>query len=166
MTDEIVDIVDGNNHVVGQIIKSKAHKQGVLHRVIIAELIDSQGNFTFVKQASDRQDPGQFVSPVGGHIKAGETEIEALVRESEEELGITPVKYKRLGQAIYNRKVIGRQENHYFIVYEIYSNKIPVLNHESIDHKKYSKSVINELIKSKPTLFGAALHFVWTKFYT
>jgi len=31
-----------------------------------------------VKQASDKQDAGQYVSPVGGHVTSGETDIEAL----------------------------------------------------------------------------------------
>jgi len=165
MTNELIDIVDSNNLVTSQNYKQIAHQEGLLHRVIIAELIDSQGNFTLVKQAADRQDPGQFVSPVGGHIRAGESEIQALVREAQEELGIKPKEFSRLGQAIYSREVIGRRENHYFIVYEIYSEEIPILNHESIDYQKYSKVEINRLIKSKPSIFGAAFHFVWTTFY-
>jgi hypothetical protein len=32
------------------------------------------------KQAGDRQDAEKYVSPIGGHIKAGESEIEVLKR--------------------------------------------------------------------------------------
>ena len=86
--DEQVDIVNENNEVIGQADKSEAHQKGLLHRTVISEVINSTGEWLLVKQASDRQDPGQYVSPVGGHMRAGESEISALLREAEEELGI------------------------------------------------------------------------------
>lgn len=165
MSDELIDIVDPSGRQLKIALKSQAHAQGWLHPIIIAELIDDEGNFTLVKQAPDRQDPGQYVSPVGGHIRAGESEIEALIRETQEELGFKPTKYTRIGAAILNREVIGRKENHLFIAYEIYSEIIPILNHESVDYQKYSKTEINTIIKIKPDLFGAAFHFVWQGFY-
>ena len=123
--DEMVDVVDENNKVLYSVSKAKAHQEGLLHRTVIAEVRDSKGNFILVKQAPDRQDPGQYVSPVGGHVRAGESEIEALNREATEEigLGMSDFKYKLIGKFIFNRQVLKRQENHYFIVYEIHTNK-------------------------------------------
>lgn len=86
---EMVDIINQQNEVLYQTSKEEAHQKGLLHRCIIAEVIDSKGNWTLVKQASDRQDADQYVSPVGGHIKAGESETEALAREALEEMGLT-----------------------------------------------------------------------------
>lgn len=86
---EIVDIVNEHDQVTGQISKQEAHQQGLLHRCVIAEVIDSQGNWKLVKQASDRQDAGQYVSPVGGHVQAGEDPDDALNREAFEEMGLT-----------------------------------------------------------------------------
>ena len=162
---ELIDIINPNNQILNQATKAAAHEQGLLHRIIIAELIDSRGRYTLVKQAADRQDPGQYVSPVGGHIRAGESEIEALIRESQEEIGIIPNKYKRVGQAIYNREVIDRQENHLFIVYEIYSNTAPILNHESVSFRRFTPVEIKQLMITQPRIFGAAYHFVWNNFY-
>jgi isopentenyl-diphosphate delta-isomerase len=88
---ELVDIVDENNIVIRQMSKSQAHQQGLLHRTVISEIINSKGQWLLVKQAGDKQDPGQYVSPVGGHIKAGEAELEALAREAHEETGITDI---------------------------------------------------------------------------
>lgn len=112
--DELVDIVNEDNQVIGQKLKVEAHKDGDLHRIIIAELVNSRGEYCFVKQAGDRQDPGQFVSPVGGHVGAGEEVESALIRESQEEVGITPEVYEFVGSTIYHRQVIGRDENHLF----------------------------------------------------
>jgi isopentenyl-diphosphate Delta-isomerase len=163
---ELVDIVDPDDKVLYQIEKQAAHNKGLLHRTIIAELIDEQGNWTLVKQSDHKQDSGQFVSPVGGHIQAGESELLALERESLEEIGIKPVSFSYVGKAIFNRKVNHHQENHYFIVYEIYSNETPTLNDESVAFKKFSPKEIESLMRHQPELFGDAFHFVHTNFYS
>lgn len=162
---EQVDIIDESNQVLYQASKQDAHQIGLLHRTIIAELIDPQGRWILVKQAADRQDAGQYVSPVGGHIRAGESEIEALKREAREELGLTDFTYKYIGRAIFKREVLGRIENHYFILYEITTSQEPVLNHESTDFRRFSKAELRDLLARKPHLFGNAFRFVLNTFY-
>ena len=162
---EIVDIINQQNEVLYQASKDEAHQAGLLHRCIIAEVIDSKGNWTLVKQANDRQDAGQFVSPVGGHIRAGESETQALSRETLEEMGLTMFTSKFIGKAILNREVISRKENHLFILYEIYTDQSPTLNHESIGFEKFSFDQIKSEIQSNPTKFGQAFHFVMETFY-
>ena len=163
---EMVDIINQQNEVLYQTSKEEAHQKGLLHRCIIAEVIDSKGNWTLVKQASDRQDADQYVSPVGGHIKAGESETEALAREALEEMGLTSFTSKYIGKAILNREVIGRKENHLFILYEVYTDQTPTLNHESVDFEKFSFDQLKSELHSNPTKFGHAFHFVMEKFYS
>jgi 8-oxo-dGTP pyrophosphatase MutT (NUDIX family) len=163
---ELVDIIDPNNTVIGKTSKEESHQKGLLHRCVVAELIDSQGNWILVKQASDRQDAGQYVSPVGGHVQSGETLEEALKREAMEEIGIKDFNYKFIGKAIFNREVLDRKENHYFFLYEIYSNQNPVLNHESIAYKKFSIKEINQKLKYNPQIFGDSFHFVIRNIYS
>ena len=117
--DEQVDIVNQNDEVVGTTSKQKAHQGGLLHRTVIAEIIGSDGKWTLVKQSSDRQDPGQFVSPIGGHVTAGETEEEAIKREAKEEYGLEgDFTLKFIGKTIFNREVKNRKENNFFILYK------------------------------------------------
>jgi len=162
---EMVDIINENNQVLYQIAKEEAHREGDLHRCIIAELLDSQGNWILVKQSNERQDAGQYVSPVGGHIQAGETEEAALKRETQEEIGITAFTSKRIGEAIFNREVIGRKENHLFIVYVIYSDQIPKLNHECVGYKKFTPKQLKEDVSRYPQKFGSPLRFIYKTFY-
>jgi isopentenyl-diphosphate Delta-isomerase len=165
---ELVDVVDPNNQVIGQITKNQAHQQGLLHRTVISEIINPKGQWLLVKQAGDRQDPGQYVSPVGGHVKAGESELEALAREADEEAGITDINNPtRVGQAIFNRFVNGHQENHYFIVYQIHvpPEYVPVLNHESESCSWFSVDEIKSQLITHPQLFGDAFRFVWNDIF-
>ena len=163
--EEPVDIVGSRGWYIKTVGKTEAHQKGLLHKTVIGELINSRGEFCFVRQAGDKQDAGQFVSPVGGHVSAGESDDAALIRECQEECGITPTNYKLLGTTIYNREVIGRKENHFFVVYEIYTDEDPVLNHESVEFKRFTKEDIKSLVQSNPAIFGAAWHHVFKTFY-
>jgi 8-oxo-dGTP pyrophosphatase MutT (NUDIX family) len=131
----------------------------------VAEIIDSQGNWTLVKQADDRQDAGQYVSPVGGHVRSGESVEDALRREALEEAGLANIKFRFVGKVIYNREVIGRRENHYFILYEIFSDATFTLNHQSVAYEKFSPVDLRSELKENPQKFGAAFHFVVEKLY-
>lgn len=162
----MVDVVSEKNEVLSQISKVAAHEQGLLHRCVVAELIDSKGNWILVKQADDRQDAGQYVSPVGGHIQAGESEQAALEREAFEELGLTSFNSKRIGQVIYYREVIGRKENHLFVLFEIYSDQTPQLNHESVGFQTFTREQLRKELVENPKKFGDSFHFVMNTFYS
>ena len=164
-SDEIVDIVNEVDEVLYQVPKKEAHEKGLLHRTTISEIIDSQGRRVMVRQSSDRQDAGQYVSPVGGHVRAGETEDDALKREAMEECGLADFKFKFIGKRVFNRDVLGRHENHYFVLYEIYSDKEIVINEESESYKLFTEQEIKDALKNTPEVFGAAFHFVVKMFY-
>jgi isopentenyl-diphosphate Delta-isomerase len=165
MQDEMVDIVDENNTVLHHCLKREAHDKGLLHRTILAEVIDSKGNWLLVKQSSSRQDAGQYVSPVGGHIRTGESEKEALKREAFEELGLTVFTYKFIGKGIFNRHILNRYENHLFILYEIYSDQEPKLNHESASFRRFTTDELKKEMIENPLIFGDAWWFAVKKFY-
>ena len=163
--DEMVDIVDESDVVLYQVPKREAHEKGLLHRTTISEIIDSQGRWIMVKQAVDKQDAEQYVSPVGGHVTAGETEDEGLKREAMEECGLKNFKFKFVGKKIFNRTILNRKENHYFIQYEIYSDEAIILNEESVNYKFFTTKEMKDALKTTPEIFGAAFHFVVKTFY-
>lgn len=165
MQDELVDIVNVNNRVLYQALKKEAHEKGLLHRCVVSEIKDSQGNWILIKQASDRQDAGQYVSPVGGHVAAGEGIEDALKREAFEEVGLKDFKYKHIGEAVFNRLVLNRQENHLFVLFEISSDDGLRLNHESVEYRKFNDNELKQELKNNPRIFGDAFFFVIKKFY-
>jgi len=164
--DELLDIIDEQGNVVEVVTKKEAHRQGLLHKTVISEVIDSNGRWLLVKQSATRQDAGQYVSPVGGHVASGENEIDALKREAAEEVGITKdFKYEYVGRKVFNRKVLERQENHLFVVYIIHSDAKPVLNYESESYRYFTEEELRKEITKHPKHFGAAFHFVIDNFF-
>ncbi len=164
--DELVDIVDENGDFVKTVAKREAHEKGLLHKTVIGEIIDSKGRWLLVKQAKDKQDAGQYVSPVGGHMTSGETDVETLKREADEEAGLVEeFKYEFVGRKIFNRHVIGRHENHFFIMYKIFSNKEPSINNESDSYKYFTEEELKKELKENPKMFGDAFNFVVQSFF-
>ncbi len=162
---ELVDIIDHNLTRIHTVSKQEAHTKGLLHATVIAEIIRSNGDMVLVQQNAHKQDAGQWVSPVGGHVVSGESFDDALRREAYEECGIRDFEYVFKGKAIYDRIVKDHRENHYFILYEISSDAQLVLNDESVSYKTFSPEEIKRLRSTNPAQFGAAFHFVLDTFY-
>jgi len=89
MSDELIDIVDEDDTIVGKSLKHEAHKNKLLHRSAIFFIFDKKGRI-FVNQRSDSKHffPGYWSICFGGHIGSGETYEEAAIRECKEETGI------------------------------------------------------------------------------
>ncbi len=162
---ELVDIVDKDLNIIDTVPKQEAHEKGLLHKTVIAEIINSKGEMILIQQNTHKQDAGRWVSPVGGHVTAGESDEDALKRETLEECGISDFTFSLKGKAIYNRDVNGKQENHYFIVYELYSDASLTLNEESMNYQAFSKENLLRLLKENHNQFGEAFHFVVHTFY-
>ncbi len=165
MTEEIVDIVDINCNVTGTMPKSEAHVKGALHRTVIGEVRRSNGDWVLVKQAGDRQDAGQYVSPVGGHVKAGESDDDALRREAQEEIGLSSIDSEFVGRFVFERTVLGRHENHYFIVYKITTDEEFTLNHEAVSYISFTEAALQTALRQHPEQFGGALFALLQQFY-
>lgn len=88
--DEILDIVDENDHVIGRAPRGEVYARGLRHRCVFVLARDAEDR-VFVH----RRTPVKLVFPslydmfVGGVVGAGESYDEAALREAEEELGVS-----------------------------------------------------------------------------
>ncbi len=162
---EMVEVVDENLKVLYVISKQEAHEKGLLHKCVIAEVINSKGQIMLIKPYSYKQDAGQYVSPVGGHVTAGETDEQVLKREVEEEIGMSHFTFKLKGKGIFNRHVLGRHENHYFILYEIFTDEKPNLGNEAEFYKWFTIEELKKTLEDNPKDFGDAYYFILNLFY-
>jgi isopentenyl-diphosphate delta-isomerase type 1 len=89
MTDELFDIVDDNDNVIGQASRTRVHAQGLWHRGVHVFLFTSDGKMLIQKRSADRK---QYASiwdgSVSEHVKAGEDYPTAAQRGLWEELGL------------------------------------------------------------------------------
>jgi len=89
MKEEIFDIVDEDDQVVGQAPRSRVHAGWMRHRAIHVLVSDPAGRVYLQKRALTKDNhPGVWDSSCSGHVGQGETYDAAAVRELAEELGI------------------------------------------------------------------------------
>jgi len=106
-----------------------------------------------------------LVLSVGGHVQAGESPTNVLIRESLKAVGISITNFQYIGKTIFNRQVLGRIENHLFILNEIYSDQTPTMNHESVSWQTFTPKKLIKSLHSSPNYFGDAFHFIIDTFY-
>jgi len=89
MPDELFDLVDANNVVIGQAPRSVVHQRGLWHRGVHVFLFTREGKL-LVQQRSQNRDtfPSALDCSVSEHVQAGENFFDAAVRGLKEELGI------------------------------------------------------------------------------
>lgn len=164
-TDEHVDMVNKTGTIVGKISKKEAHQKGILHPCILGQVKNSKGEWLFVIQAASRQDPEKFCHPIGGHVQSNESYEEALRREGKEELNIEQFEYLLKGKTQYHREVIGRNENHFFAIFEVVSDEVPKLNHESVEFQYFTDDELKKIINETPEKFSPISLQVFKLFY-
>jgi len=88
--DEIIDIVDEEDRVVGQARRADAYARGLRHRCAFILVRDAEDRI-FVHRRTARKlvFPSMYDMFVGGVLGAGESYDEAALREAEEELGVS-----------------------------------------------------------------------------
>ncbi|KAA1428665.1 NUDIX hydrolase [Nocardioides antri] len=88
--DEMLDIVDEHDAVVGQARRADAYARGLRHRCVFIEVKDPQGRvFVHRRTATKLVFPSLYDMFVGGVVGAGEAYDDAALREAEEELGVS-----------------------------------------------------------------------------
>jgi isopentenyldiphosphate isomerase len=86
---ELLDIVDLSGNPTGeQLAKSEIHDRGLWHRDVHVWVTDGTHMLQQQRSLDKKIMPGAWDVSVGGHVGAGETYLDAAIRETEEELGL------------------------------------------------------------------------------
>jgi isopentenyldiphosphate isomerase len=88
--DEVIDVVDEDDRVVGRARRAEAYARGLRHRASFVLVRDGAGRvFVHRRTAQKLVFPSLYDVFVGGVVGAGESYDEAALREAEEELGVS-----------------------------------------------------------------------------
>lgn len=99
---ELVDVIDENDIVLGQVTRAEMRRQVLRHRAVFAAVVSSDGRL-LIHRRSDAKDiwPGWWDIAVGGVVTAGETYGSAMIRELSEEVGVDAPTLHPLGKGSY-----------------------------------------------------------------
>lgn len=88
---EMLDVYDENGKYIGVRSREFCHSEnpGVYHKPVWVWVVNGKGEILLQKRAKHlKENANKWDAGVAGHTKAGETFIEACIREAKEEIGI------------------------------------------------------------------------------
>lgn len=102
--DEILDVVDERDEVIGTAPRAEVYRKGLTHRCSFVLVRDPQDRiFVHRRAATKGYGPGTYDAFVGGVVGTGESYAEAAVREAEEELGVSGVEPRPLFKFLFSQ---------------------------------------------------------------
>jgi isopentenyldiphosphate isomerase len=148
--EEIFDIVDANDRVIGQASRAEVHARGLRHRAVHVLLFNPNRDL-FVQKRSAGKDtyPCCCDSSASGHLNTGEDYDVCAVRELREELGLKlpPTKLQRLF------KIAACPETgwEFVWVYSVVGDYQPIINIEEIESGAFwSLPAVQRLVAEHP----------------
>ncbi len=89
MNEEIFDVVNERDEVIGRERRSEVHRLGLRHRAVHVLVFNARGQ-VFLQKRSMTKDtfPGAWDSSASGHLDSGEDYDACAVRELREEIGL------------------------------------------------------------------------------
>lgn len=86
---EILDVLDENGQLTGQKEeRSVIHEKGLWHIHVGAWIMNEKGELLFQKRSANKKVNPNRWTRTGGHVDSGETPLEGVQREVEEEIGV------------------------------------------------------------------------------
>lgn len=144
MPEEIIDIVNESDEIVGSAPRKGIHSTALLHRSAHIFLIDFQGRIWLEKRALTTDTyPGYYNSSAAGHISHGESYLVGAQREALEELGIENLQLEE------KHKLTASAEtsNEFVAFFVVKSDSKPKINEEAtVSLTPYSIAQIDQMI--------------------
>lgn len=87
--DELLEVVDDNDVIIGQATREKIHRDGLLHREVHVWYVTPKGEIIFQRRAPDKDThPNLLDATAAGHVDPSHSYDMAALREMEEETGV------------------------------------------------------------------------------
>ena len=158
---EILEIVDSYDNVIGTGTRGEIHRKGFFHRAVHLFVFNPAGQ-VYIQRRSCSKDrhPGKLDSSAAGHVDPGETYEETAIRELREELGIqAEVKeILRVPASI-------QTDNEHVVLFQVETESEPVPNPEEIQWGAWlSRERVSKLMDESPDDFVPAFVLLWKKF--
>ena len=157
-SNEIIDVVDINDNIIGQSYRQQVHDKNLLHRSTHILVFNNTGELFLQKRSMNKDEsPGLWDSSAAGHVNSGESYLHCAERELGEELGIK----ETIDEAMYIPAQINTFWEH-IRVYTCVTNKQIIINPFEISKGIYwSLPRIKQTIISNPEIFTSSFMLIF-----
>lgn len=162
MSEEIFDVVNDRDEIIGQQSRSDVHRLGLKHRAVHVLVFNRRGEI-FLQKRSPKKDcfPGKWDSSSSGHLDSGEDYDAGAIRELREELGLQMAQPpKRLFKID-----AGAETGQEFVwIYRCEAEGPFVLHPEEIERGAwFTPPAVEIWMAEKPDDFAGALPLIWDR---
>lgn len=160
MREELFDVVNEGDEVIGCLPRGEVHRLGLRHRAVHVLLSNARGE-VFLQQRSrskDRQ-PGLWDSSASGHLDRGEDYDACAAREVGEELGWTPpVPLRR----VLRLEACAETDQEFLWVYRGEAEGPFTLHPDEIERGGwFSPAALDRWLSERPEEFSPAFALIW-----
>lgn len=162
MSQEIFDIVNERDEVIGSAPRSVVHARGLLHRAVHVLVFNARGEVFLQKRSmkKDRQ-PRVWDSSCSGHVDSGEDYDTCAVRELREEIGLSLAQPPR---RLFKLDACAETDAEFVWVYRCESEGPFTLHPEEIDEGGwFAAAEVTRWMAERPQEFASALVFLWRR---
>jgi isopentenyldiphosphate isomerase len=165
MNEEIFDVVNERDEVIGRAPRSEVHARGLLHRSVHVLVFNSRGELFLQKRSmkKDRQ-PGVWDSSASGHLDSGEEYDACAVRELREEIGLS---LAQAPERLFKLDACEETDQEFVWVYRCESDGPFILHPDEIDEGGWFVPLaVTRWMNERPQDFASALVFIWRRLST
>lgn len=162
MAEEMFDVVNEQDEVVGSRPRSEVHRLGLLHRAVHVLVFNRRGEIFLQKRSmkKDRQ-PGLWDSSASGHLDSGEDYDACAVREAREEIGLT---LNPAPQRLFKLPASAGTDQEHVWVYRAQSEGPFTLAPEEIERGAwFTADEVSRWLWARPEEFAGAFRVIWEK---
>lgn len=153
MAEEIFEIVDEDNNVIGTAKRSECHgNPSLIHRTAHVVVYHPNGRILLQKRTKTKDvQPGKWDTAVGGHLDPGENFEQGARREMNEELGIpidVPLKH------VFDSKIRNSIESENIRIFStVFAGDFKLDPHEIEEIKFWEVNELRQAVQKTPNIF-------------
>ena len=163
MSDDLFDIVNERDEVIGQRLRREVHALGLMHRAAHI-LVFNAADEVFLQKRSMTKDnhPGVWDASCSGHVDAGEDYLTAALRELGEEIGLQnpgPL------EPLFKLTPSGDTGQEFIQIFRAHAEGPFTLHPQEIDDGRWiAPAALDRWMTEKPHEFSPAFRLNWRTF--
>ena len=162
MGEEIFDVVNERDEVIGRETRREVHARGLMHRAVHVLVFNRAGQ-VFLQKRSLRKDrqPGLWDSSASGHLDSGEDYDACAVRELGEEIGL---RLAAAPQRLFKLPASAQTDQEHVWVYGCEAEGPFELQAEEIERGDwFTRQEVDRWMAERPGEFAGAFAVIWRK---
>ncbi len=162
MSEEIFDVVNERDEVIGHRPRSEVHRLGLMHRAVHVLVFNSTGQvFLQTRSLNKDRQPGVWDSSASGHVDSGEDYDACAVRELGEEIGL---RLEAAPKRLFKLAACDETDQEHVWAYRCEAEGPFRLDPDEIERGEwFAPEAVTRWMETRPEDFATAFMAIWRK---